>query len=144
MAFPPLLNETCVAIATVNYTISNWNATACAYDAKKDLSLSGGYLVLVIGFTLVAFTALCLKLFTVIFHFFVDGTLEELWLTPAEELHKEVRRRYTKRAKIQRKTNLENRYSWRYNSVTFEVDEDSQTKIVTLKEDMRRMPGNDK
>jgi hypothetical protein len=135
-----------VALATANYTISNWNATACTYEANKVI-LPSGLLVLVISLVLVPFSALSFKLFTMMFDFVVDNTLEELWLTPAEELHEEVRRRYIKRSKGKRKTNLEHRYSvysWRYNSVTFEMDEDSQTKIVTLKEDMRRIPGNDK
>jgi hypothetical protein len=64
-----------------------------------------------------------------------------------KELHEKVRRRYIKGSKGKRKTYLEYRYSiysWRYNTVTFEIDEGSQTKIVTLKEYIRRVPGNDK
>jgi hypothetical protein len=132
-----------VALATANYTTSNWDASACAYEPKRN-ALSDFSVVMIIAIAVIGFTVFIFRLAAIIDGSIREDLLEELWLTPSEELHEELQRKFTKTASGKKKQASENKYYWRYKFVTFEVDADSQTKIVTLREDMRKIPRPDR
>jgi hypothetical protein len=140
MAPAELLNATCVANITANYTLFNTsmgNLTTCATPANP-VNQAWFHLT----FTRVALMSMlfAFKLSSILMVIMTSRMIYNLWSTPSYELHQELEKWYSGGLRKSEKKKYEKNHEGRYKSVTHTDDTFTGTRTITIVEDLTRVP----
>jgi hypothetical protein len=135
MASVELLNATCVALATANYTLFNTtmgNLTACATPRPPF-----NYTWVVVA--LVSFLTGC-QIGSLFMIAKTSKIIHNLWSTPSYELHRSLEKFYAGRLSKRDKKEFGKDHEGRYKFVMHTDDALSQTRTITIVEDLTKVP----